>query len=272
MRFSSLPFLLILFILSSCGFQSAPYSASTPFIVTDNNISVTSVEVGNHDPFFKHPIQYLEQVIIEGNYTEKKGSQITSANKLFAIETNLERMPSDPLAGATQKTLYCGLISKQSVFVKIMTGPQTGDRLLCFRDADNDGKFDWVYNAVGALKDPMTVFVVNREAVTLKAKLPYRKLLKAEKDNIGSVWFQIRSPMMASKYIDFYIGGKKDKQVITNRPLPNLKKNDNAIFYLGGAQIELLSIEGKQVKLRLEKPIDTRRKIGIVKTIVTRTY
>lgn len=263
-------FLPFFFTITSCNLPPSPYSASTPFIVSDSNIEIMNVEVRNHDPFFLHPVQYLEQAVIEGSYKGKVGKEVTSENKLFATEIELEYVPGETPTGAIRKTLFCGLVAEQSGFERFMTGPETGDRILCFNDVNNDGQFDLVYNAVGALEDPVTVFVVEREATTLENKISYRKLQKNEKDDIGSVWFQIRSPLMASKYIDFYLGGAKDKEVISNRPLPSLKKNEDTTFILGGAQIELLSIDGGNVKLRLDKPIRPDRKIGVVKTITTR--
>ena len=152
-----------------------------------------------------------------------------------------------------------------------MGGARTRDRLICFRDLDNSGDFDIMYGAVGAMKDLITVYVIQREGTELPNEIPYRKISQEEKKHIGYIWFQVRSPLMGNKMIDTYVGGEDDKEIVSSRLLPKIVSEGTNTITMSGSIFELVSSENGEHKFRLVKPINLGEKMGLMKTVTT-TY
>ena len=274
-----MPFRLCLIILMSLFIASCklippgPYSATTPFVVSDNTVEKTGVTVGNHEPFFIHQIQYQDQVVLTEDYGNNSENIpiLGKGTKLFSVEVWMENLPGESVNGRMSQTLFCGLISKQSMFNKFMTGAEGGDEIRCLRDANQDGNFETAYHAVGALEVPLTVYVVQRKILKMAKPVSYQKIMNGEKQNIGQVWFQVRSPLLRAKVVDHYIGGGKSKTMIGTYSLEKKTKGKALSFNFQGASIEVTSIEDGKVLLKLLKPIELDRKYGLVKTVTT-TY
>lgn len=258
-------------ILSSCAMPPGPYSASTPLVVSDNSVDPTTVTVGNHDPFFRHKVQYFEEVILESEVEIDSDDAIANQTKFFATEMDPNISFVGGQISANSNLVYCGLVSRQSGFSRFMGGARTGDRLLCLRDMDNNGDFDMMYSAVGAMKDPITVYVIQREGTELPNKISYRKIPESEKEHIGYIWFQVRSPLMANKVIDTYFGGEDDKEIVSTRQMPKIISEGTTTITISGARFELLSSEDGEHQFKLISPINLGAKMGIMKTVTT-TY
>lgn len=258
-------------ILSSCALPPGPYSASTPLVVSDNNIDPSTVTVGNHDPFFRHKVQYFEEVVLEGEVEIDSTDVVANQTRFFATEMD----PSVGFVGGqitnNGKLVYCGLVSRQSGFARFMGGARTGDSLICFRDVDNNGDFDMMHGAVGALKDPVTVYVIHREGTELPNKITYRKVPQEEKEHVGSIWFQVRSPLMGNKMIDTHVGGEDDSEVVSSRQLPTIISEGTNVITMSGSRFELVSSENGEHQFKLVSPINLGAKMGIKKTVTT-TY
>lgn len=216
----------------------------------------------------------MEEAVIKDDYMDgsKGDKKIPAGTKLFSIEVMTDIRPVRSIKGSLSHLLYCGLMSSQSGFSRFMLGAESGDDLRCFQDRDQDGNFDIVYTAVGALKSPRTVYVVQRGAKRLEKEVAYRKLPNNEKENAGQVWFEMSSPLLYfGKAVVLFLGKGDKKQVIGTFRIDKGGQKFPRTYVRGGVTMELLSIKNGKATFKLLNPAEIGHEYSIVKT-VTVTY
>jgi hypothetical protein len=103
-------FIITVLILSSCAMPPGPYSASTPLVVSDNNVDPDTVTVGNNDPFFRHKLQYFEEVVLEGEVEIDPNDVVADKTRFFATDMDPNVSFIGGQVTSNTKLVYCGLV------------------------------------------------------------------------------------------------------------------------------------------------------------------
>ena len=266
MKLAKLTLLPLLLILSACTTVFDFNHAITYFKVMDNPPTERVVNVKSRVPVFIHDIQYADQVVIQINSPE------TSENEpltLFASQAFPDVHPGtisgaghSLLRGMTNK-VYCGRFPKghelkaSSVMVNLIN---------CFEDIDEDGQFDRAYDG-GVIFDPLTVLEVSKKFTTLENKIPYTKMDDNEATKIGTIYFRVDSGVRMPRKIEMFVKGESETISADSATFSEEQINAGTVLNIGGAEIRVLSTDGKMTEIELVKPISLDNRMSISQRI-----
>ena len=133
-----------------------------------------------------------------------------------------------------------------------VTGFLTGEQghRACFRDSDDDGKFDqlWSGDEISPSPNYVSLFIAKNTGANLESPLNYVKLDKSEMPlDTVAINYTTKSPLLASKYIDLYIAAEDSKgKMKAFQSIRTIKTDDiklpTTVSY-NGLEIEILSYD-----------------------------
>lgn len=282
MRVSNALSIIAIFILTGCTAVLLPpsliqipvtLSASTPFVAFPYE-GEKDIEVNRGDKFLVQNIRYAEKVRLVNSYMDQNHSKknyFPAGTELFSIHYGESEayVSLGMSSGVRRYKAFCGLTKRASSFTRLMGGAKVGDALLCFSDIDRDGKFDHVTVAVGASKNPVTVFELRDEFSKIEP-LEYTRIKPDEAKSDGMIWLETTTKILGKDFVSTYIGNSFGKEKLSRGTVIR-RKNLPQKMNLSGIKITISRDVGGMTAIHIDNAMPPQSTFSYHKT-VTMTY